>query len=167
MGRSGLSKGLCRGRNPSLRIWRTHWLCQAGSLVHDLAGGELHKTACVCRPDLVRGGGFRDPKIAFDVGVALLARLIRFIILKKAVLRPDEVVIRLAQQIRVGNEKRGSIPSNESQHQTSKIIPCLRVWGAMMLQMKKTSQEEKQHKEKGDFNSQSAWCRVWGLVRMD
>jgi hypothetical protein len=75
-------------------------------LVHDLAGGELHKTACVCRPDLVRGGVFRDPKMAFAVGVALLARLIRFIVLKKAVLRSDEVVIRLGQQIRVGNEKR-------------------------------------------------------------
>jgi hypothetical protein len=77
--------------------------------VHDLAGGELHKTACVCRPDLVRGGVFRDPKIAFAVGGALLARLIRFIVLKKAVLRSDEVVIRLGQQIRVGNEKRASV----------------------------------------------------------
>jgi hypothetical protein len=64
----------------------------------------LRRTAA-SRPDLVRGGVFRDPKIAFAVGVALLARLIRFIVLKKAVLRSDEVVIRLGQQIRVGNEK--------------------------------------------------------------
>ena len=75
-------------------------------LVHDLAGGKLNKTACVCWPDLVRGGVFRDPELAFAVGVALLARLIRFIVLKKAVLRSDEVVSRLRQQIRVGNEKR-------------------------------------------------------------
>ena len=52
-------------------------------LVHALAGGKLNKTAGVCWPDLVRGGVFRNPKIALTVGVALLARLMRFIVLKK------------------------------------------------------------------------------------